>query len=86
MANRQVPASLKGIVRFRTQRVFRVWFYCDAPDCSELGSEWCDEMLTVSHSWCPSCGRRAEPEPNSWEEFEEERAEFDIDTDDEETE
>lgn len=75
MANRQVPASLRGIIRLREQRVFRCYFECN--DCTDLGSEWVDEMLVVGNSWCPCCDRRVE-EPYFVEPFCEERAEFDL--------
>lgn len=62
----------------KEQRVFRVFFECLA--CTDVGSEFEDEMLTVSHSWCPNCGRRCEPIGH--EEFEETRYEFDLDDED----
>ena len=71
MANRQIPASLRGIVELKRARVFRVHFYCEA-----CPNEFTDEMLTVSHSYCPCCDARIEPEPGSWDEYEEERPEF----------
>lgn len=79
MSARTVPEALRGIIRFRNQRVFHCFYECN--ECTDLGSEWMDEMLTVSHSWCPCCGLKAEP--YFVEEFEEERPEFVDEEDDE---
>lgn len=73
---RQVPKALRGIIRFREQRVYRLYYEC--LECTGLGSEWMDEALAVGPSWCPCCDRKAE-EPYFVEEFEEERPEFAID-------
>lgn len=40
----------------RPLRVFRNFYLCD-----ECPNEWTDEMLTVSHSWCPCCDKQCEP-------------------------
>lgn len=40
----------------RQFRVFAITYYCD--DCP---NEFTDQMMTVSHSWCPSCDRKIEP-------------------------
>lgn len=40
----------------RPIRVFQNHYQCD--DCP---NEWTDEMLTVSHSWCPCCDAQMEP-------------------------
>lgn len=37
--------------------MFSVQFFCD-----ECGGQFIDEMLTVSHSWCPNCDSRCEPD------------------------
>lgn len=52
----------------RLMWVFRCTYYCE--ECTRLGSEWTDTLLTASVSWCPCCDR--ECEPSSVEEFEEE--------------
>lgn len=36
--------------------VFRNYYQCDA-----CPNEWGDEMLSVSHSWCPCCDGKVEP-------------------------
>ena len=55
---------------FKAQRVFTITYYCDCQN------EFRDEMLTVSHSYCPTCDRKVEP--GTIEEHEEERPEFDL--------
>ena len=60
-----VPIVLKA------QRVFTITYYC-----GECDNEWTDEMLTVSHSWCPCCDCMAQP--GTIEEHEEELPEFDL--------
>lgn len=42
---------------FKALRVFSVQFFCD-----ECDGQFIDEMLTVSHSWCPNCDSRCEPD------------------------
>lgn len=71
MSARTVPDALRGIVRFRQQRVFRCHYTCD--DC---GERWTDEMLTVSYSWCSFC--EAKTEPHETEELLVDMAEFDV--------
>lgn len=73
MSTRTVPEALRGIVRFKEQRVFRCWYYCEACD----DAEFTDEMLVVSHSWCPHCGAKCEPD--TVDELFEDRPEFDVD-------
>lgn len=72
MSARTVPQALRGIIRFREQRVFRCHYFC--PSCD---SEWCDEALVVSAAYSPCCDEKAEPYDT--EEFLVERPEFDID-------
>ena len=55
----------------KAQRVFTITYYCD--DCC---NEFTDEMLTVSHSWCPCCDAKCQP--GTIEEHEEEMPEFDL--------
>lgn len=40
----------------RQFRVFTVTYYCD--DC---GNEFTDQMMAVSHSWCPCCDAKVQP-------------------------
>ena len=58
-------------VVFKAQRVFTLTYYCES-----CPNEFTDEMLTASHSYCPTCDRRVEP--GTIEEHEEERPEFDL--------
>lgn len=44
-----------GLV-LRPMRVFRNRYHCE-----RCGEHWEDEMLTVSHSWCPFCESKREP-------------------------
>ena len=37
-------------------RIFRNHYICD--DCP---NEWTDEMLVISHSWCPCCDMKCDP-------------------------
>jgi hypothetical protein len=62
--------NFPAIVR-KAQRVFICHYQCDA-----CPNEWEDELLAVSHSWCPCCD--AKVEPYYTEEFEVERPEFDL--------
>lgn len=78
MSARTVPDAMRGIVRFRSQRVYHLFYECN--ECTDLGSEWMDEALVITHSYCPCCGLKAE-EPYFVEEFEEDRPEFAIDDD-----
>ena len=75
MARHRIPESLRGIVRLRTQRVFRLHYQCEA-----CPNEWSDESLVVTHGYCPCCDARIE-EPYYVEPFCEERPEFDLDLD-----
>jgi len=74
MSRQKSPSLLRvaGVV-LRGQRVFRCHYICN--DCTDTGSEWVDEMLCQSHSWCPACDTRAEP--YLVEEIYVERPEFD---------
>ena len=56
---------------FRSQRVFTITYYCES-----CPNEFTDEMLTVSHSYCPCCDAKCEP--GTIEESEEELPEFDL--------
>ena len=38
-------------------RYFRVTFYCD-----ECPNEFTDDMVTISHSWCPCCDKECQPD------------------------
>lgn len=66
-----MPDALRGIVRFKEQRVFRCHFVCPACD-----SRFMDEMLVNGASYCPHCELRCEPAAVT--EFTEEWPEFDV--------
>jgi len=57
---------------YRSQRVFRLTYYCEA-----CPYEWDEESLTVTHSWCPCCEQKLEA--GTITEHEVERVEFDLD-------
>jgi hypothetical protein len=40
----------------KQQRVWRNHYICD-----ECPNEFSDEMLVISHSWCPCCDAQIEP-------------------------
>lgn len=44
-----------GLV-LRPVRMFKNRYVCDACDF-----DWTDDMLMISHSWCPECEARNEP-------------------------
>jgi hypothetical protein len=46
----------------RERRVFHCFYECNWLDCSPFGSEWMDTLLVAGPSWCPCCGRKAEPD------------------------
>ena len=53
-------------------RHYRLFFECNNPKCSPLGSEWVDEALVVCTGYCSCCDEPAEP--YAVEEIEEETA------------
>jgi len=55
----------------KAARVFTLTYYCEA-----CPSEWTDETLCVTHSYCPCCDARTEP--GTIEEAEVIRPEFDL--------
>jgi len=75
MSRQKSPSLLRvaGVV-LRGQRVFRCHYICN--DCTDTGSEWCDELLVAGPSWCPCCDTQAEP--YAVDEIYEERPEFDL--------
>lgn len=66
-----MPDALRGIIRFKEQRVFRCHFVCAACEAT-----FEDEMLVRGASWCPCCETRCDPAAVM--EFTEERPEFDL--------
>jgi hypothetical protein len=75
MTKQKSPSLLRiaGVV-LREQRVFRCHYLCD--DCTDVGSEWCDELLVAGPSWCPCCDTQREP--YAVDEIFIERPEFDL--------
>lgn len=66
------PFTALGIpIVLKAQRVFTITYYCDS-----CPNEWTDELLTVTHSYCPCCDAKCEP--GTIEEHEEELPEFDL--------